>query len=72
MSKLELVSRPWAMFDVANKQHRKWVADFQRTGTWANCPVRFIIEDSFTDLVSMVQQRMTEFYTAKEFGKVKA
>jgi hypothetical protein len=70
MSRLDFVGRPWTAFDSSNKQHRQWFADFQRKGTWGNCPVRFIVPDDSGDLVTMIQRRLIQHYVDKEFGKI--
>jgi hypothetical protein len=70
MSQLLFLGRPWAAFDANNKQHRKWFKEFQLTGTWGRCPVRFIISDDQGDLVTMIQRRLIAYYTAREFGQI--
>jgi hypothetical protein len=45
MSKLALSNRTYVVFDVENKLHRKWFAEFNETRTWAKCPVRFVIDN---------------------------
>jgi hypothetical protein len=72
MSKLDYIGRPWMSFDATNKQHRQWFAEFQRAGTWGRCPVRFIVSDDQGDLVTMIQRRLIEYYSNKEFGKIAA
>jgi hypothetical protein len=57
------------VFDASNRDHRKWFAQFQAEGTWANCPVRFVVSDDHGDLVTMIQRRLIDYYTTKEFGK---
>lgn len=69
MSKLEFLKRPLVAFDVANKQHRRWVNEFFENGTWGRCPVRFIVPDESGDLVTLVQQHLVRFYLDREFGK---
>lgn len=69
MSRLAFIGRPWVAFDAANKDHRKWFAEFQHRGTWGSCPVRFIIADDQGDLVTMIQRRLIDHYVNKEFGK---
>jgi hypothetical protein len=66
MSRLDYWARPWTMFDAANKQHRRWFAEFQRTRTWGRCPVRFIVEQN-GELLSMIQQQLIDYYVQKEF-----
>ena len=67
MSRLAYFSRPWVAFDSSNKEHRRYFAEFQRTGTWGRCPVRFIIPDDSGDLITMIQRRLIDFYVQREF-----
>lgn len=67
MSILNFYHRPWTAFNVDNRDHRQWFAEFQRTGSWGHCPVRFIIADEQGDLVTMIQRRLIKFYVEKEF-----
>lgn len=69
MSKLSYMGRPWAVFDASNRDHRRWFANFQHSGTWGTCPVRFVIADDHGDLVTMIQRRLIDFYVTKEFAK---
>lgn len=72
MTKLDLIGRPWVAFDPANRQHRRWFAEFSANRSWAKCPCRFIVPDDGGDLLSLIQQRLITFYVTKEFGKVVA
>jgi len=72
MSKLSFVGRQWTVFDANNKQHRQWFAEFQSRRSWSKCPVRFIVDDEAGDLLTMIQRRLIEYYTDKEFGKIKS
>jgi len=69
MSKLVQAGRPYVAFNPSNKDHRKWFAQFQAQATWSRCPVRFFIDDDAGDLVTMIQRRLIDFYTTKEFGE---
>jgi len=71
MSILLFNGRPWVVFDAYNRQHRQWFANFQQDRTWGNCPVRFISDDAAGDLLTMIQRRLIDYYTAKEFGSRK-
>ena len=53
MSKLALSNRIYVIFDVKNKLHRKWFADFHQPRPWAKCPVRFVLDNDAGDLVTM-------------------
>lgn len=67
MSRLAFSGRPWAVFDPKNKEHRRWFAEFQHIQSWSHCPVRFIVDDDHGDLLTMIQRKLIEFYTDKEF-----
>ena len=67
MSRLELFCRPLVVFNAKEKNHRKWFAQFQAERSWKGCPVRFIIDDDNGDLVTMIQRRLIEYYSNKEF-----
>ncbi len=69
MSRLQLFGRPWVVFDPANKQHRKWFAEFNKKRTWGSCPVRFVVNDDHGDLLTMIQRELIQHYVDKEFGK---
>jgi hypothetical protein len=69
MSRLELYARPLVAFDAANKEHRRWFAHFQAKRAWGQCPVRFIVPDDQGDLITLIQRRLIEYYTTKEFSK---
>lgn len=70
MSKLQLRARPWVAFDVTNKQHRKWIAEFVISGRWGHCPVRFALADEPGDILT-IQRVLLEYYSGKEFPVVK-
>jgi hypothetical protein len=69
MSILSFHGRPWTVFNAADRDHRKWFAQFQAQSTWANCPVRFVIDSDQGDLITMIQRRLIDYYTTKEFGQ---
>jgi len=71
MSRLALFRRPWVVFDAENKEHRRWFAEFNRSLTWSNCPVRFVVDDDHGDLVTMIQRNLIQYYVDKEFGTEK-
>lgn len=67
MSQLSYWGRPWAVFDPANKQHRCWFTQFQRSRTWGHCPIRFVITDESGDLITAIQRQLIDYYINKEF-----
>ena len=71
MSILNYYHRPWVAFNAEDRDHRQWFAEFQKSGTWGHCPVRFIIADEQGDLVTMIQRRLIKFYVEKEFRNAK-
>lgn len=70
MSKLQLFGRPFVVFDAHNKNHRKYFADFQANRSWGGSPVRFVIDDENGDLVTMIQRKLIDYYTKREFGNL--
>lgn len=67
MNKLNLYHRPWALFDPANRDHRKYYHEFLNSRTWGHCPVRFVVGDDTSDLVTMIQRDLIDYYVGKEF-----
>jgi hypothetical protein len=57
------------VFNAKNKDHRRWFADFNETGAWGRCPVRFVVNDDHGDLITMIQRELIAHYVAKEFTK---
>ena len=70
MSKLQLLHRPWVVFDAHNEHHRRYYADFCKYATWGRCPVRFIMDDDSNDLITMIQRKLVEYYVMQEFPVV--
>ena len=68
MSKIQLFGRPYVVFDAANKDHRRWFAEFNKNRTWKDCPVRFVIDDDHGDLITMIQRKLIQYYVDREFG----
>jgi hypothetical protein len=71
MSKLSYIGRPWVVFDATNKDHRKWFEEFQRLKTWGRCPVRFVVNESGTDLLQDIQRQLVSYYVEREFKRCK-
>jgi hypothetical protein len=71
MSRLQLHGRPWVVFDAYNKEHRKWFADFNKSGAWGHCPVRFVVNDDHGDLITQIQRNLIQFYVDKEFASAR-
>jgi hypothetical protein len=70
MSRLQLFGRQWVVFDAQNKDHRKWFANFNKTGAWGSCPVRFVVNDDHGDLITQIQRELIAHYVGKEFGQI--
>jgi hypothetical protein len=56
------------VFDAKNKEHRSWFAEFNKSGAWGRCPVRFVVNDDHGDLITQIQRELIQFYVDKEFG----
>ena len=68
--RLNLFRKPTIAFDVNNRQHRNDYAVFMKTGSWKHCPVHYEIADVAGEVQSVVQRRLLEYYSSKEFAKV--
>lgn len=67
MSKLNLYGRPWVVFDAHNQEHREWYAKFQQSRTWGHCPVRFVLNETSSNLITQIQRELIEYYVQREF-----
>jgi hypothetical protein len=67
MSRLQLYGRPWAVFDPHNEDHRRWFAEFNKTRTWGTCPVRFVVDQDYGDLLTQIQRELIQYYVDREF-----
>ena len=68
MSFLNFPNRPTVMFDVTDINHRRWLGEFTRTRSWANCPVKFYNIGAGNNVAQM-QLRLLNYYTNREFGE---
>jgi hypothetical protein len=68
--RLNLFRKPTVAFDVNNRQHRQDYATFLKTGSWKHCPVHYEIVDVAGEVQSVVQRKLLEYYSSKEFAKV--
>lgn len=69
MSRLQLLARPFVVFDPTNKEHRSYYYTFVQSGSWGFCPVRFLVPDDYGDLITMIQRSLLRYYVEKEFTK---
>ena len=67
MTVLNVAYRPAVYFDVMDKQHRRWFADFLRRRSWGHCPVQFYLEQGYSDVPAMIQDKLTAWYLTREF-----
>ena len=66
MKTLTTSARPSTNFDAKNIKHRKMFNQFTQDKSWGKLPVTFILEPEYSDLISMVQDKMLKFYMAKD------
>lgn len=71
MLKSFLVSRPYAVFDAANEEHRRAYLQYLKTRTWAGCPYQFICEQPYIELPASINQKLVDYYMGLEFKKRK-
>lgn len=65
---LDAYCRPVVNFDVENADHRAWVHEFRKTGSWKNCPVLFHSPKELS-VVGHTTQALLDFYLNNEFTK---
>jgi len=68
---LGVYGRPLVLFDVDNKDHRKWAWQFFKEQSWKNCPVRFALPDGEDNVCSLVYRLLLAYYIQREFGRIK-
>jgi hypothetical protein len=56
------------VFNAKDREHRRWFAEFNKSGAWGRCPVRFVVNDDHGDLITQIQRELIQFYVDKEFG----
>ena len=71
MTKLAFFARPLVAFDPANKDHRRYYAEYLEYGGWGKSPVQFICPEDHGDLITMMQRALVAWYTVDEFGSKK-
>lgn len=71
MLKTFLISKPYAVFDANNADHRRAYKHYLDTNSWADCQYRFICESPYLELPASINQKMVEYYIGKEFTKSK-
>ena len=67
MSRLKVGARPYVNFDVLNKDHRRYYAEYLRDHNWRSAPVQFYLESGWGDLVAMIEHKITRHFLPKEF-----
>lgn len=67
MSLLNLSHRPFTVFDPANREHREHYHTFVKYNTWSRCPYRFIVPDQYSDLITMIERSLVQYYNDSEF-----
>jgi hypothetical protein len=63
---LDVQRRPVVHFDPKNSEHRKYVAEFLKKGTWTNCPVAFYAPDNIS-VRAYAMATLVDFYLQNEF-----
>ena len=69
MSILNLAQRPWVTFDPSDTDHRRHYMKFLQDKTWRSCPVQFHLERGYGDLASQIENKLSAYYLAQEFGE---
>jgi hypothetical protein len=60
--------RPEVEFDVKNSEHRRLYSLFLNTHSWGHSPIRFITRPSYGIDKGVIDRKLLEYYTNKEFS----
>jgi len=55
-------------FDAYNPKHREYYLEFVKYKTWGKCPVRFMADGLYGDLVTHINRKMLDYYIHSEFN----
>jgi len=69
MLKTFLLVRPQAAFDASNIEHRRAYHKFMQKNSWNDCPYQFVVEPPYTDLLTCIRHKMTDYYIRQEFRR---
>jgi len=58
---------PMVEFDSSNKEHRLAYHNFLKYNTWSKSKFRFILEDTYIDIPTMISDRLLRHYLKREF-----
>ena len=67
MGILDRFIRPIEIFDVTNKKHREYYAEYMKTKTWGNCPVQLKVPSQIVSLATHAREQLITYYIEKEF-----
>ena len=67
MSVLNRFIRPIEMFDVTNKKHREYYAEYIKSNSWGNCPVQLKVPSQIVSLATYAREQLITYYIEKEF-----
>jgi hypothetical protein len=63
---LDLNRRPVVAFDVSNAEHRRYVSDFLKSGTWSHSPVAFYAPEGISAR-AFAMESLVSYYLQNEF-----
>jgi hypothetical protein len=66
-----LRERQLVNFDEENPIHRQSYYEFLRDSKWSRTAPRFVLEQTYSSVPQMIQERLMSFYLQKEFCKKK-
>lgn len=67
---LDMNRRPVVAFDVGNAEHRRYVSDFLKTGTWSQSPVAFYAPEGISAR-AYAMECLVSYYLQNEFQTAK-
>jgi len=61
-----LTKQVFVEFDPKDPSHRKSFERFLATSSWKHTTSRFVLEDKFADVPSMVSRKLLDFYMTRD------
>lgn len=58
---------PIIEFDVNNSEHRKDLVTFMKTNSFSQCKNRYTLKGMYGDVLSMMKDKVLNYYINKEF-----
>ncbi len=66
-TRLAIATRPVVVFDETDRDHRKLMFNFLKTGTWSKSPIRLVHKDGSSEQLPAMIGDLVKYYASREF-----